>query len=116
MTLINDSTTSAQTLAVDVSGAQGAASITRLLAPSAAATSGVTIGGQSLGATGEPTGPAVDITVDLRRRRVYGATAAGERRAADGPVTRAQPRTSFLYVIRFGRSASAPSCSWRKLS
>ncbi|MGA8339978.1 MAG: glycosyl hydrolase family 79 C-terminal domain-containing protein [Solirubrobacteraceae bacterium] len=65
VTLINDSTTSAQTLSVDVSGAQGTASITRLLAPSAAATSDVTIGGQSLGATGEPAGPAVDITVDL---------------------------------------------------
>jgi hypothetical protein len=65
VTLINDSTTSAQSLAVDVSGAQGAASITRLLAPSAAATSGVTIGGQSLGATGELTGPAVATTVAL---------------------------------------------------
>ncbi len=64
VTLINDSTTSAQGLAVDVSGAQGAASISRLLAPSAAATSGVTIGGQSLGATGEPTGPAVTTTVE----------------------------------------------------
>jgi hypothetical protein len=64
VTLINDSTSSAQSLAVNVSGARGAASITRLLAPSAAATSGVTIGGRSLGATGEPTGPAVTTTVD----------------------------------------------------
>lgn len=64
VTLINDSTTSAQTLAIDVNGAQGAASISRLLAPSAAATGGVTIGGQSLGATGEPAGPPVTTTVD----------------------------------------------------
>jgi Glycosyl hydrolase family 79 C-terminal beta domain len=51
-------------MTVDVRGAQGAASVTRLLAPSAAATSGVTIAGQSVGATGEPTGPAVTTTVD----------------------------------------------------
>jgi hypothetical protein len=64
VTLINDSTSSAQSMTVDVRGAQGAASVTRLLAPSAAATSGVTIAGQSVGATGEPTGPAVTTTVD----------------------------------------------------
>jgi Glycosyl hydrolase family 79 C-terminal beta domain len=64
VTLINDSTTGAQHVAVDVSGASGAAEVTRLLAPSAAATSGVTLAGQSLGATGEPTGPAVVASVD----------------------------------------------------
>ncbi len=63
VTLINDSTTSTQRVAVDVSGATGSASLTRLLAPSASATSGVTIGGQSLGTTGEPTGTAVVATV-----------------------------------------------------
>jgi len=64
VTLINDSTKSAQHVAVDVSGAQSAARLTRLLAPSATATSGVTIGGQSLGATGEPTGTAVVGTIE----------------------------------------------------
>jgi Glycosyl hydrolase family 79 C-terminal beta domain len=64
VTLINDSTTSTQRVAVDVSRPAGAASLTRLLAPSAAATSGVTIAGQSIGPTGEPTGPAVATTVD----------------------------------------------------
>ena len=64
VTLINDSTTGAQHVTVDVSGAQGTARLTRLLAPSAAATSGVTIAGQSLGATGEPTGTAVVATVE----------------------------------------------------
>jgi len=63
VTLINDSTTATERLAVDVSGAAGSGSLTRLLAPSAAATSGVTIGGQGLGATGEPTGTAVVTTV-----------------------------------------------------
>jgi Glycosyl hydrolase family 79 C-terminal beta domain len=63
VTLINDSTTSTERVAVDVSGAAGSASLTRLIAPSAAATSGVTLAGQSLGATGEPTGTPVLATV-----------------------------------------------------
>ncbi|MGO9886815.1 MAG: glycosyl hydrolase family 79 C-terminal domain-containing protein [Solirubrobacteraceae bacterium] len=48
--LINDDTTRAQTLAVRVPGARGAAGLERLEAPSVEATSGVTIGGQTFGA------------------------------------------------------------------
>ena len=64
VTLINDSTTSSEPTAVEVSGAASSASLTRLLAPSATATSGVSIAGQSIGPTGAQTGPAVATTVE----------------------------------------------------
>jgi len=48
ITLINDDQAAAHRLAVGVPGAHGAASLERLLAPSAGATTGVTLGGQSL--------------------------------------------------------------------
>ena len=67
--------------------------------------------------------------LDVRMRRaalIYGPISAETRkystparqagRGDSGQAVPAQPRTSFLYVIRCGRSASAPSCSWRKLS
>jgi Glycosyl hydrolase family 79 C-terminal beta domain len=48
--LINDDTTDAHTLAVQVRGARGGATVERLAAPSVHATTGVTLGGQSFGA------------------------------------------------------------------
>ena len=63
--LINDDTASAQRLDVEVSGATGTATLERLLAPSATATSGVTLGGQTFGETrtGQLAGRAVQATV-----------------------------------------------------
>jgi Glycosyl hydrolase family 79 C-terminal beta domain len=64
ITLINDDTTSAERVAVNVTGAHSAASLERLLAPGATATSGVTLGGQSFGPTGELAGPALETAVE----------------------------------------------------
>jgi hypothetical protein len=47
ITLINDDQTAAHRVAVQVAGARGAASVERLIAPSAGATTGVTFAGQS---------------------------------------------------------------------
>jgi Glycosyl hydrolase family 79 C-terminal beta domain len=65
ITLINDDTAAAQRVTVKVSGAQGPASLERLLAPSAAAKGGVTLGGQTFDETrnGELAGPVVQRTV-----------------------------------------------------
>jgi hypothetical protein len=63
VTLINDDTASAQSLTVNVGGAQGPASLERLLAPSATATSGVTLAGQAFDETGVLAGPLVQATV-----------------------------------------------------
>jgi hypothetical protein len=66
ITLINDDAAAAQRVAVKVSGAQSPATVVRLLAPSATATSGVTLAGQTFGGTthGELAGPIVKTTVD----------------------------------------------------
>ena len=64
VTLINDSTTSSENATVAVSGVRGAGSLTRLLAPSPAATTGVTLAGESFDQTGELAGSPVDTTVE----------------------------------------------------
>ena len=63
VTLINDDTARAQRVTVTVSGAQRPASLERLLAPSATATNGVTLAGQTFDATGGLAGPVVENTV-----------------------------------------------------
>lgn len=66
--LVNDDTAAAQRLSVKVSGAQSPATLDRLLAPSATATDGVTIGGQTFDATGKLAGPVVQTTVSSGSR------------------------------------------------
>jgi len=65
ITLINDDTASAQRVAVELGGSNGAATVERLLAPSATATAGVTLAGQTFGETtnGQLAGPLVQTTV-----------------------------------------------------
>lgn len=66
ITLINDSTSRAQTLAVDLAGASSPASLERLEAPSVHATNGVTLGSQSFAdptSTGTLAGAAVTQTL-----------------------------------------------------
>jgi Glycosyl hydrolase family 79 C-terminal beta domain len=63
VTLINDDTATGQRLTVEVSGAHGRASLERLLAPSATATDGVTLAGQTFDATGQLAGPLVQAPV-----------------------------------------------------
>ncbi|MGA2928605.1 MAG: glycosyl hydrolase family 79 C-terminal domain-containing protein [Solirubrobacteraceae bacterium] len=65
ITLINDDQATAHRAAVHVAGARGAASVERLLAPGAGATTGVTLGGQSLSqtTTGQPVGPFSTTTI-----------------------------------------------------
>ena len=59
ITLINDDLTHARTIAIKVPGGAGGATLVRLHAPSASATSGITLGGLSFGTrttTGRPDG------------------------------------------------------------
>jgi hypothetical protein len=69
ITLINDDQAAAHRVAVRVAGASGAASVERLLAPDAGATTGVTLGGQSLAqtTTGEPARPLRTTTITPSR-------------------------------------------------
>jgi Glycosyl hydrolase family 79 C-terminal beta domain len=66
--LINDDAATAQRVTVKVSGAETPASLERLLAPSAIATDGVTLGGQTFNATGKLAGPVVQTTVSSGSR------------------------------------------------
>jgi hypothetical protein len=64
--LINDSLTQASSVLVQASTASGPAQLSRLLAPSAFATSGITLDGQGFGAqttTGMLSGPSSTVTV-----------------------------------------------------
>jgi hypothetical protein len=64
--LINDSLTRASSVLVRVPAPGGPAQIVRLLAPSALATSGITLGGQSFGPqtlTGTLTGPSSTVAM-----------------------------------------------------
>jgi hypothetical protein len=65
ITLINDDQAAAHRLAVHIPGARGAASLERLIAPSAGATNGVTLAGQSLSqtTTGQLPGPLRTTTI-----------------------------------------------------
>lgn len=71
VTLLNDDTAMAHRVAVQIRGAHSPASVERLLAPSAAATHGVTLGGQTLAktTTGEPAGPLQLTTINSRKGR-----------------------------------------------
>lgn len=66
--LINDDTATAQRSTVNVTGASSPASLERLLAPSATATDGVTLGGQTFDANGKLAGPVVQTTVSSGSR------------------------------------------------
>jgi hypothetical protein len=65
ITLINDDQAAAHRLAVHVAGERGAASLERLIAPSAGATNGVTLAGQSFSqtTTGQLAGPRRTTTI-----------------------------------------------------
>ncbi len=63
ITLINDDQAAAHRLAVQVPQARGPASLERLIAPSAGATSGVTLAGQSFSKTGQLGGPLRITTI-----------------------------------------------------
>jgi Glycosyl hydrolase family 79 C-terminal beta domain len=63
ITLINDDTATAQRVTVKVSGAESPANLERLLAPSATATDGVTLGGQAFNAIGKLAGSVVQTKV-----------------------------------------------------
>jgi hypothetical protein len=71
VTLINDDTKYRHRVEIEVKGATGAATLERLLARSATASSGVTFGGQSFAATttGLPAGPLVAPLVTPRAGR-----------------------------------------------